>query len=197
MTALPQTPSQTVGPFFHDGLISGQEHVLTRPGVRGPAIVITGQVLDGEGVPLPDALVEIWQADAAGIYPHPADPRHAEADPNFTGFGRSATRGPDLAYRFETIKSGRVAGVAARGLQAPHVLVRIFARGLLTHLSTRLYFADEGAANGSDAVLAGIGAERRSTLIAAGVPAAAGGTPPAYRLDFVLQGPGETVFFEP
>jgi protocatechuate 3,4-dioxygenase alpha subunit len=208
MRPLAQTPSQTVGPFFHEGLVRGGEEILLRPGVRGTPIRIIGRVLDGAGAPVPDAVVEIWQADAAGIYRHRADPRSAQADPNFTGFGRCATREPDGAYAFETIKPGRtpdapgaaesgptVAG--AQAAQAPHLLVHLFGRGLLTHLSTRLYFADEAAANAADPVLSRVEAARRPALIATRTDEPAPDGRPTYRLDFILQGPGESVFFQP
>src|SRR6185369_7506755 len=87
-----QSPSQTVGPFFHDGLVFGGGNVLVSDGVRGERIVLTGRVLDGDGATVPDALIEIWQADAAGIYAHRADPRHGEADAKFRHYGRSDTR---------------------------------------------------------------------------------------------------------
>jgi len=189
-----QSPSQTVGPFFLNALIVGGENVIALDGAAGQRIVLTGKVLDGDGAAVPDALVELWHADAAGIYRHPADPRHAQADPQFRGFGRSETTHPDGGYRFESIKPGAVPSPDGTA-QAPHALVRIFSRGLLTHLSTRLYFADEAEANARDTVLAGVPATRRATLLAKPTPAASGAI--AYQLDFVLQGPGETVFFEP
>ena len=189
-----QSPSQTVGPFFHDGLVFGGENVLLSEGMRGERILLTGRVLDGDGVVVPDALIEIWQADAAGVYAHPGDPQHAKADPNFRHYGRSDTRHAENCYRFETIKPGRVAAPDG-GLQAPHVNVHIFSRGLLTHLFTRIYFADEISANAADPTLSRIDAERRKTLLAVRQPEMEKTV--VYRQDFVLQGPGETVFFEP
>ena len=194
MADLLQTPSQTVGPFFHDGLIRAGENILVRPGTRGDRIVITGRVIDGDGVPLPDAVLELWQADAGGIFAHPADPRCVSADPLFRGFGRSDTSHAGQTFRFETIKPGRVPGDGGAA-QAPHACLHVFARGLLTHLSTRMYFADEAEANAGDSVLAAIAPVRRSTLFAQ--PVAAGATPIAYSWDIVLQGEQETVFFEP
>jgi protocatechuate 3,4-dioxygenase alpha subunit len=184
-----QTPSQTVGPFFFDALIA-EAHAptpsLVKAGARGQRILITGLVLDGDGVPVPDAMIEIWQADANGIFAHPADPQHANADPNFIGFGRSDTRDGGR-FRFETVKPGRVQG------QAPHVNVRVFSRGMLTHAVTRLYFGDE-AANDQDPVLALVPSERQSTLIA---QLQSEGGLPTYALNLVLQGEHETVFFTP
>jgi protocatechuate 3,4-dioxygenase alpha subunit len=189
-----QSPSQTVGPFFHPGLVFGGENILVREGVRGQRIILTGHVLDGDGAAVPDALVEIWQADAAGIYPHPADPKHRDADANFRHFGRSDTTHAGNCFRFVIVKPGRVASPDG-GLQAPHINVHIFSRGLLTHLATRIYFADEVDANEGDSTLRRIAPERRKTFLAM---RHTGDEPPAvYRLDFVLQGPGETVFFEP
>jgi protocatechuate 3,4-dioxygenase alpha subunit len=187
---LPQTPSQTVGPFFHFGLIFGGENILARPGAKGERIVLTGSVRDGDGAAITDAMIEIWQADTAGIYTHPGDTRHAKADAHFQGFGRSDTT--NGSYRFETIKPGAVRGDGVAPL-APHVCVTIFARGLLTHLTTRIYFSDEATANATDPILASVPADRRRTLIALREP----GPEAVYRLDFVLQGAGETVFFNP
>ena len=132
-------------------------------------------------------MVETWQADSNGIYPHPADPRHADADPNFSGFARAATD-PGGNYLIRTIRPGAVPG------QAPHINVRVFARGMLIHAITRLYFDGESA-NASDPVLnlAGV-ADRRETLIATREP---GEGETAYRFDIRLQGDRETVFFDP
>ena len=189
MATLPQTPSQTVGPFFHEGLVRAGGNILARPGAAGVRIVLTGQVFDGDGHAVPDALLEIWQADGAGQYPSRGD-----AADTFPGFGRSDTRHAGERFRFETVKPGRLAGPGGVP-QAPHACVRIFARGLLTHLSTRVYFADEPAANDADAVLQRVPPERRRTLLAAPVASADGVA--TYRWNIVLQGPGETVFFEP
>src|ERR671938_754566 len=155
------SPSQTVGPFFHDCLLRAEarRNVLVQPETRGDRIRIEGRVLDGDGVGVPDALVEIWQANSHGRYRHPADTRGAPAlDPSFTGFGRSGT---DEAgrYWFETIRPGAVPFDDAH-MQAPHICVMVFARGLLNHLVTRLYFADEPA-NETDPVLGRVPAQRR------------------------------------
>ena len=146
---------------------------------------------DGDGAPIPDALLEIWQANAAGKYDHPEDTQDKPLDKKFRGFGRAATNAEGI-YRFTTIKPGPVPG-RGNALQAPHINVTVFARGLLKHLTTRLYFADEAAANETDPVLNAIDdAAARKTLIADKANGAAIG----YRFDIVLQGKGETVFFE-
>lgn len=199
-----QTPWQTVGPFFHYGLpwkggadltgmselgaradLFAPEHYLlrtpsSRAPVEGKQIEIFGRVLDGDGRPVPDALVEIWQADARGNYCDPA------TEHQFIGFGRAAT-GNDGDYRFRTILPGRVPG-PGNSLQAPHIAVGVMARGLLKRLVTRLYFPD-GEGLESDPILELVPPARRDTLIARKDP---GG----YRFDIVLQGEGETVFFD-
>lgn len=184
------TPSQTVGPFFHGGLLSAPLNVLATPQTPGERIRIEGRILDGDRAPVPDAMVEVWQADAAGRYRHPLDAGAAAAADGFTGFGRCGTDEAG-AFWFETIRPGRVPAPGA-GLQAPHLNVAVFARGLLDHLVTRLYFEDE-AANATDPVLALVPPGRRGTLLARRV-AADGRT--VYRFDIILQGEGETVFFE-
>lgn len=178
------TPFQTIGPFFGHAL----------PWEDGPAVAdaadpsgiwVRGRLLDGEGAPVTDALIETWQADPDGRFNHPDDPRGAM--PGFCGFGRCPTDS-DGGYAIRTRKPGRVPGPTG-GQQAPHIDVSIFTRGLLQRLVTRLYFADEDAANAQDAVLASLGSdEERRTLLA--VPA-----PDGYRLDIQLQGEHETVFF--
>lgn len=190
----PQTPSQTVGPFFHYGLVFPGGNIVASDEARGQPIAIEGRVLDGAGQPVPDAMVELWQPDASGVFPHSADPRHASADPAVRGFGRSSTTYPGNRYRFHTVKPGPAPAYPEGPVQAPHVCLRIFARGLLVHLTTRLYFDDETAANATDAVLAGIDPNRRATLVAHRDPASGART--RYNLDLVLQGPGETVFFQ-
>jgi len=209
-----QTPSQTVGPFFHYGLpwkggadlagaselgarpdlIPPEHDLLTRANVRTPVeglpIEITGRVLDANGAAVPDALIEIWQANAAGRYNSPDDPRtDVTVDAAFVGFGRGAT-GEDGSFRFRTVLPGRAPG-PGNVLQAPHIAVGVFGRGLLKRLVTRLYFED-GEGNERDPVLALVPPHRRETLIAAKV----GETPVAYRFDIHLQGEHETVFFD-
>jgi protocatechuate 3,4-dioxygenase, alpha subunit len=179
-----QTPSQTVGPFFYDALIRLSDRVLTNALTRGAHIVLSGVVRDGDGNPVPDAIVEIWQADAAGVYPHPADPRHATADADFRGYGRSDTTDGGR-FEFHTVRPGRVDTNSA-----PHISVHVFARGMLIHAHTRIYFEGE-AANASDPVLQHVPAARRGTLLA---KAGGGGR---YRFDIHLQGEHETVFFAP
>jgi protocatechuate 3,4-dioxygenase, alpha subunit len=189
---LKQTGSQTVGPFFSIGLPRSGENILVQERTSGQRIYIIGQVLDGDDQPLDDALVEVWQADAQGIYNHPADPRHGQADPHFRGFGRCSTD-DEGNFSFKTIKPGSVAWDDQQQ-QAPHLSVRVFARGMLLHALTRLYFSDESS-NQADPVLNSIAdPERRQTLIALGHDL--DGTP-AYRFDIHLQGERETTFFEP
>lgn len=189
------TPSQTVGPFFKYGLTPNGEYgwndaftnsTLT-PDVSGARIWIEGRVFDGDGVVVPDVMLEIWQADAQGRF---ADPQDKRALPNasFRGFARCGTD-KDGNYGFETIKPGAVPDPDGKP-QAPHILLAVFGRGMLRHLYTRIYFSDE-AGNAADPVLALVPADRRATLTAvreAGKP--------VYRLDLRLQGDDETVFFD-
>jgi protocatechuate 3,4-dioxygenase alpha subunit len=189
---LKQTPSQTVGPFFHFGLTLGSENVLVNERTSGQRIYIEGRVLDGDGEPVPDAMVEIWQADAQGRFNHPADPQHAKADKFFRGFGRSGTA-TDGKFWFKTIKPGPVPWDDGQN-QAPHVNIRVFARGMLIHAVTRLYFSDEEA-NQADPVLNSIeDPAHRQTLIAAREESE---DLPCYCFDIHLQGERETVFFNP
>jgi protocatechuate 3,4-dioxygenase alpha subunit len=194
-----QTASQTIGPYFaicltpekmgRRGIVSNR---LAAPDTPGEHIRIEGRVIDGAGEGVADALLEIWQANAAGRYRHPEDRREDLAlDAGFTGFGRCMT-GADGGFSFETVKPGPVPGQGNR-LQAPHVSLILHARGMLSHAFTRFYFSDEEAANAEDAVLALVEESRRATLIARREEAA-GGT--VFRLDIVLQGDGETVFFD-
>jgi protocatechuate 3,4-dioxygenase, alpha subunit len=188
------TPSQTVGPYFAIALTPGGYdwspsvgNDLVTPDSSGERIRIEGRVLDGDGNPVNDAMIEVWQADSAGRYAHPADGR---ANPNaaFKGFGRTGTD-ESGAYSFETIKPGAVAG--PNGTQAPHIVVAVFARGMLRQTYTRLYFSD--AKNDGDPVLGLVRQERRSTLVA---QRRDGGGHPTYRFDIRLQGESETVFFD-
>ena len=186
-----QTPSQTIGPYFHMGIPRDVENDLLEAGTRGERICLRGQVFDGEGKPVPDALIEIWQADAGGHFDHPADPDQSQADPHFRGFGRCNTL-DEGRFSFRTILPGPVAGPDGQ-LQAPHIDVRVFARGMLIHAVTRLYFAGEPA-NEADAVLASVDEARRQTLLA--IPEDSRDLP-TFRFDIHLQGDRETVFFEP
>jgi protocatechuate 3,4-dioxygenase alpha subunit len=182
------TSSQTVGPFFHFGLA---DHAtlgcLVRPDTPGERIRLKIRVLDGDGAPLPDALVELWQADADGVYVRPDDPKDLLSPFGFCGFGRLPT-GADGACVFETIRPGQVRD-AQRGPQASHINVCLFARGLLRQVYTRVYFAGDEALE-SDAVLALVPEGRRQTLLAR--PCDSGG----WLFDVRLQGDGETVFFD-
>lgn len=185
-----QTPSQTVGPFYAIGLTRKPMNVLAGESTHGQRIRIEGQVFDGDGVAIPDVMVEIWQANAYGRYNHPDDKQEKPLDAMFTGWGRSGTDDKRF-YSFETIKPGPVPGVDA--LQAPHINIVIFARGMLVHAYTRMYFADEPA-NAADPVLNSIkNKKRRQTLIAA--PGMENGKT-VYRFDIRLQGENETVFFD-
>lgn len=172
------TPSQTIGPFFHDALLERDLTELVSPDRPG-AVRISGAIYDGAGEPVPDAMVEVRQADAAGRY----------GTDDFSGFGRSGTD-EDGGFSFVTVKPGPVPGPDG-GLQAPHVNVMIFARGLLRQVTTRLYFQDEGEANAADPVLNLIeDPALRRTLVAR---YEGDGT---YRFDVYLQGEGQTAFFE-
>ena len=184
---LAPTPSQTVGPFFHVGLPREPRHELVSPD-DPDAIRIRGAVFDGTGAPVDDALVEIWQANRSGRYAHPADGRdELPLEEGFTGFGRCATDSQGT-FEFVTVKPGPVPAPGG-GMQAPHIDVSVFARGLLKRVVTRMYFPDEQDANAADPVLAAIGdAEARATLVAKHEQS-------ALRFDVHLQGPGETAFF--
>lgn len=177
-----QTPGQTVGPFFGYALplVAGPEvRALWQP----DAIRLHGVVLDGAGAPVPDALIEVWGADADGRPSTERGSLHRDAH-GFTGFGRAATSA-DGQYAFSTVKPG-----AGRPGSAPYVVLAVFARGLLHHLLTRAYFADEADANATDPLMSRVDPDRRSTLVAAL------DGPRSYRLDLRLQGPDETVFLD-
>ena len=174
----PLTPSQTVGPFFGVGLPLEKGQQVAPPGSAG-VIRLEGQVLDGNGEPVPDALLEIWQSDARGRY-------RKVADGEATGFGRCRTDA-EGAFSFMTVKPGATPAPDGRP-QAPHLNVTVFARGLLRHLVTRMYFPDEQEANATDPVLNLVDAARRETLIAK----SCGGV---LHFDVRLQGERETVFF--
>ena len=202
LPTLKETPSQTAGPYVHIGLTPNFAEIkgvyatdpgatMLTPDTAGERILITGRVIDGAGVPVGDAVVELWQADADGSYAAPMGPNSNSA-PAFMGWGRQATNG-DGIFSFETIKPGRVAGPDGKPM-APHVALWIVARGINIGLQTRLYFADEADANATDWVLGKIHDPlRRATLIAAKVD---GGALPTYMLDIHLQGDHETVFFD-
>jgi len=199
------TPSQTVGPFFAYGLApkgrakwdpngtySWKETVgdnLVTPDATGERIHIEGRITDGDGMPINDAMIEIWQADSQGRYASPADTR-ARPNTKFKGFGRSATD-KDGVFGFDTIKPGAVPGPNGK-MQAPHIVFCIFSRGMLRQIYTRLYFEDE-AANSSDQILNLVPADRRKTLVA---HKQGGKGQSTYRFDIRVQGKDETVFFE-
>jgi protocatechuate 3,4-dioxygenase alpha subunit len=186
MTRLHCTPSATVGPYLSIGLTWEDGPFAVAPDTPG-AIWIRGTVFDGKGDPVPDAVVETWQADPDGRFDHPDDPRGAGTYPGFRGFGRADTVDGGR-YAVCTLKPGRVPD-GEGGLQAPHIDVSLFARGLLDRVVTRIYFADEAEANAGDVVLRSLPDDAaRRTLIA--TP-----TDDGYRLDLHLQGDRETVFF--
>jgi len=187
--SLQTTSSQTIGPYLHIGLTWLVTDNLAGPGVAGEKVMVEGRILDGDGRPVNDAVVEIWQANAHGRYPHPEDAQDKPLEPAFKGFGR-VTTDSEGAFRFTTIKPGRVPAPGG-GVQAPHLNVTLFTRGLLKHLITRMYFPDDPA-NADDPVLRSVPAARRTTLIAS--PMA--GKSSALRWNIVLQGVDETIFFE-
>jgi protocatechuate 3,4-dioxygenase alpha subunit len=186
MTELLPTPSQTVGPFL----------AIVLPWADGPDVVaegtanairIHGRALDGDRQPIPDGLVEVWQADPDGRFNHPDDPRGAATYPGFRGFGRSDT-GPDGEFWFRTLKPGPLPAEDGR-VEAPHLDVTFLSRGLLNRLVTRIYFPDEAEANAADPVLSGLSAAERERLTA--VPQDDG----SLRFDILIQGEDETPFF--
>jgi len=177
--SLHATTSQTVGPYLHIGLTPMTIENLAPAGVAGERVSIEGKVVDGDGKPVNDALVEIWQANAEGRY----------GQKGFRGFGRSPTDDEGM-FRFQTIKPGRVPGPGGK-LQAPHIAANIFMRGQLKQLVSRIYFPDDPA-NAEDPVLALVPAERRATLIAKRAAA----KPGALEWNVILQGRDETVFFD-
>ena len=196
----PLTPSQTIGPFFHRALLHEGWNDLAARGAAGERIVIEGRVLDGDGVPVSDAMIETWQANAAGRYDHPEDHQESDRqekplDLNFHGFGRTATS-TDGSFGLRTIKPGPVRPMPGGGdatTQAPHINLSVFARGLLKRLVTRIYFPDEPL-NGADPLLSTLPASRRATLIARVVRG--GAAERVLHFDIVLQGDNETVFLD-
>jgi protocatechuate 3,4-dioxygenase alpha subunit len=202
---LPETPSQTAGPYVHIGLIPHQAgfdiferpfgNVLAGPRTQGERIRIEGRVLDGLGEPCRDILVEIWQANAAGRYNHPDDPQSGKAlDADFRGWGRAGTDFETGIFTFETVKPGAVIGRSGHRPMAPHVNLWLAARGINIGLATRLYFPDEPALNEADPVLRLIEpAARRDTLLARRERRDGAAV---YVFDIRLQGERETVFFD-
>jgi protocatechuate 3,4-dioxygenase, alpha subunit len=187
MTELVLTPAQTAGPFLTIGLVDGPitNRLVDESDPR--AIRISGLLLDGAGDPVIDGLVEIWQANAAGRYAHPADDREeVPLEGGFWGFGRSTTVDGGR-FEFVTVRPGRVPWVDGR-LQAPHLLVGVFARGLLKRVATRMYFPDDEAAIAEDPVLLALEPEEREMLVARAED-------DMLCFDIVLQGAGQTTFF--
>lgn len=195
---LKETPSQTAGPYVHIGLAPGAAGFdiyrrelgwdIAGPDAPGERIRVEGIVYDGAGAPVKDVLLEAWQADGNGIYPHPDDPRHADVAPGFRGWGRIITDFETGRWCFETVKPGAVPGRNKRRM-APHINLWLVSRGINIGLNTRMYFDDED--NASDPVLNLIEQQdRRQTLIARR------GAPGLYRFNIRLQGDGETVFLD-
>ena len=200
LTYLQETASQTAGPYVHIGLAPraagfdifhneiGDD--IAGPSAQGERIRVTGRVFDGTGAPLKDVLIETWQANAAGIYPHPEDPRAEEVEDGFRGWGRVISDFETGEWSFETVKPGKVPGRSS-SVQAPHISLWIVARGINIGLQTRLYFEDETEANAADPVLNLIEqVHRRDTLMARRTDEG------AYTFDIHLQGDNETVFFD-
>ncbi|MGO1072437.1 protocatechuate 3,4-dioxygenase subunit alpha [Lysobacter sp. CA199] len=185
--SLQTTPSQTVGPYYRIGLEALYRTQVAPDSALGERVEIAGIVFDGNGLPVSDAMIELWQADAQGIYAHPDDPRHHDHDPAFEGWGRVPTDG-DGRFCFSTVKPGRVAGPGG-GLQAPHLVALVFMRGLLKAAPTRIYFSDDADLS-NDPILSLVPNERRGTLVAQRT------TPGCYTWDVRMQGGRETVFFE-
>ena len=201
---LEETPSQTAGPYVHIGLMPHQagfdifennfSNVLVGPDTQGERITIEGRIFDGTGSATRDILVEIWQANAAGKYNHPADRQDRPVDPTFRGWGRTGTDFQTAIYTFETIKPGPVVGRKGRKPMAPHVNFWLAARGINIGLNTRMYFADEQALNADDPVLNMIEpSARRQTLIA---QRGERDGKVIYTFEIHLQGDRETVFFD-
>ncbi|MEO8244061.1 MAG: protocatechuate 3,4-dioxygenase subunit alpha [bacterium] len=197
---LKESASQTAGPYVHIGLAPGAAgfhtfetelgQTIAPDGVAGQRIHIEGKVYDGLGAPVKDILIEVWQADANGIYPHPEDPRQAECAPGFRGWGRVISDFDTGLFAFDTIKPGPVPGRAGR-MQAPHLSLWLVSRGINIGLNTRMYFPEDTAEHAADPVLNSI--EHRSrvaTLIASSA------APGQYLFDIHLQGAAETVFID-
>lgn len=202
---LKETPSQTAGPYVHIGMtpqVAGLEglypndpsRAIAGPDARGQRIRVQGRLLDGQGDAVRDAVIEVWQADAAGIYNSPRDPRQESCDPAVFGWGRIATDLKTGGFAFETVKPGPVPGPGDTTM-APHLSLWIVARGINLGLATRLYFPEEEAGNAADPILARVlPPERRATLIARAEEG--DGELARYRFDIRLQGDDETVFFD-
>jgi protocatechuate 3,4-dioxygenase, alpha subunit len=200
LTYLRETPSQTAGPYVHIGLAPGAAgfatydtelgQILAPEGVPGQRISVEGRVLDGMGAPVKDVLIELWQADANGIYPHPEDPRFAACAKGFRGWGRVISDFDTGLFRFDTIKPGAAPGRDGNP-QAPHLNLWLVSRGINIGLNTRMYFPEDTAAHALDPVLGSIEHRSRMATLIATVNG-----PGAYRFDIRLQGDGETVFID-
>ncbi len=198
LTYLKESASQTAGPYVHIGLAPGAAGFdiyarelgqdIAGPDTAGERIRVEGIVYDGTGAPVKDVLIEVWQADAAGIYPHPEDPRAAQVASRFRGWGRVISDFDSGLWGFDTIKPGSVMGRNARPM-APHISFWLVSRGINIGLNTRMYFADED--NSADPVLNLIEQPARRTTLIATKSASA-----RYRFDIRLQGDGETVFLD-
>lgn len=197
---LQETVSQTAGPYVHIGLAPGAAgfktfahelgQLIAPPGVAGRRVRVEGRVIDGLGAPVKDVLIELWQADAAGIYPHPEDPRAGDCAPGFRGWGRVISDFDTGLFAFDTIKPGPTAG-RGTSTQAPHISLWLVARGINIGLHTRMYFPEDGDLHAADPILNAIEQPlRRQTLIAVQT------APDTYRFDIRLQGEGETVFID-
>ena len=203
LTYLKETASQTAGPYVHIGLAPGaagfkifdQElgHDIAGPNAAGERIVVEGLVIDGTGAPLKDVLIEVWQANAAGVYAHPADKRSGEVEEGFRGWGRVISNFDTGLWSFETVKPGVVPGRNGRPM-APHLNLWIVARGINIGLNTRMYFGDETEANAKDPVLNLIEQENRRPTLIAKREERDGKI--IYRFDIRLQGENETVFLD-
>jgi protocatechuate 3,4-dioxygenase alpha subunit len=198
-----ETASQTAGPYVHIGLAPGAAGFeifanqigsdIAGPDAAGERIRVEGIVSDGAGAPVMDVLIEVWQTNAAGIYAHPEDRRSGAVEPGFRGWGRVISDFETGLWGFDTVKPGAVPGRSGK-VMAPHLNLWIAARGINIGLNTRMYFADEAAANAEDPVLNLVEAvERRKTLIAT---RGERDGKPLYRFDIRLQGDGETVFLD-
>ena len=185
---LQATTSQTVGPFFTIGLTRLKKNDLAGAEISGERITIAGRVVDGDGKSVPDAMLEIWQANGHGKYAHPEDTQNKPLEPGFQGFGRVGVD-ENGRFQFTTIKPGTVPGPDGK-MQAPHIAVCVFARGLLLQLVTRIYFPEE-VANADDYVLNLVEPARRGSLVARKTAVAG-----AFEWNVILQGDDETVFFD-
>ncbi|WP_417714131.1 protocatechuate 3,4-dioxygenase subunit alpha [Pseudophaeobacter arcticus] len=200
---LKETPSQTAGPYVHIGLAPGaagfqiydQElgQDIAGPNAKGERIRVEGLVIDGTGSPVKDVLLEVWQANADGIYPHPEHAGHDTVEEGFRGWGRVITNFETGEWAFDTVKPGGLMGRNGQ-MMAPHINLWIVARGINVGLNTRLYFDDEAEANAADPVINVVEWEKRRETLIAKRSERDGQT--VYRFDIRLQGDGETVFFD-